>query len=240
MALIPAAICGYCITQYERGGLLAFWYPAMLCGCSSSSTARRRARSPRVARCRSSSGSRRSSSHSFAPAKAAAPVALRRSTPPPDSAKDAATKLVLRASPMRGLGQLAWTGVIGGGTLLLAAWIAPKLWQKDRDIHHQEPLVVSGGALDSVLQTEERRRREDSSEYLPIHGSQPSSLDGRTVDAPQLHAMPIRRSQRRTSHDRALWAWTRRRRADDARGLASGPRLRIRPIRLARLQRLRQ
>jgi hypothetical protein len=41
------------------------------------------------------------------------------------------TRAVLREAPLRAVGRGAWTVAVGGATVLVAAWIAPLLWQSE-------------------------------------------------------------------------------------------------------------
>jgi uncharacterized membrane protein YgcG len=130
-AFLPAAICGY-LSLSERGGLVAFWYPAvlwmlvvldgpvpgafdahaslpLLIGLAVLFVAFLRARETRRV------------------ALWQAHASARLATPLPRS--------VLRASPLRATSQLVWTGFVGAAALVLAAWIAPHLWQKEQARH---------------------------------------------------------------------------------------------------------
>lgn len=130
-ALLPAAICGYLLLS-ERGGLLAFWYPAVLwmlviLDGPSSTTLDTRAALPLVI-------GLTALFVAFLRARETRRVALWRGhaavrlAPPLSHA-------VLRASPLRAASQHAWTGLAGAAALVLAAWVAPHLWQTETARH---------------------------------------------------------------------------------------------------------
>ena len=151
LAFLPAALCGY-LSLSERGGLVAFWYPTVLwmlvildgphafdaraalpfvIGLAVLFVAFLRARETRRVAFWNMHGS------------------ARRATPLP--------RAVLRASPLRAASSFAWTGLAGAGALVLAAWIAPHLWQKE---HGQSsslaaaqpvPETVAGGGFGQEL-----------------------------------------------------------------------------------------
>ncbi|MBX3229475.1 MAG: hypothetical protein KIT84_17345 [Labilithrix sp.] len=139
MALLPAFVCGYA-SLTERGGLLAFWFPAMLWmlvileGEAPGSFAPRGSL-PLVLGLAALfiAFLRARESRRVALWKTYGTVGL--ATPAP--------RMVLRASPARGVAQLAWTALIGGGALLLTAWIAPKLWEKDKELHRRAVIAAS-------------------------------------------------------------------------------------------------
>ena len=144
LAFVPAAICGY-LSLSERGGLIAFWYPAVLwmlvildgpdaggfnargalpflVGLGGLFVAFLRARETRRA----------------AIWRDHATVRLAKALP----------RTVLRTSPLRSASQLVWTGLIGTATLVMAAWIAPNLWQEDVARHLvKHPSAGAGAAL---------------------------------------------------------------------------------------------
>lgn len=172
MVLVPAFICGYA-SLTERGGLLAFWFPAMLwmlvilegetpgsfaprgslplvLGLAALFIAFLRARETRR----------------VALWKAHATVGL--ATPAP--------RMILRGSPLSGLAQMIWTVGIGGGALLLAGWIAPKLWEKDRELHRRAVMMAavapptvhySGDGL-PCCPDDRTFEREQIREYMPL------------------------------------------------------------------------
>ena len=130
-ALLPAGICGY-LSLSERGGLLAFWYPAVLwmlviLDGPSSTTFDTRAALPLVigltalfvAFLRARETRRVALWRGHASVRLAAPL----------------SHAVLRASPLRAASQHAWTGLAGAAALVLAAWIAPHLWQTEKTKH---------------------------------------------------------------------------------------------------------
>lgn len=131
MALLPAFICGYA-SLTERGGLLAFWYPAMLWMLVILDGESADAFAPRsylpmaiglgvffVAFLRARETRRASLWRAYSHERLAKP----------------GESSVLSGSPVRGMSQLAFTALMGGGAFLLAAWIAPNLFQKDRQLH---------------------------------------------------------------------------------------------------------
>jgi hypothetical protein len=167
MTLLPAFVCGYA-SLTERGGLLAFWYPAMLWmlvildGEAADSFAPRaylpmavglgvmfiaflRARETRRVALWKAYGS------------------TELATPAPDT--------ILRASPMAGLAQLAWTTMVGGGVFLIAAFVAPNLWKKDHALHQkaaQVPPPVRYDATTSLPCCPESWRTEKVKEYIAL------------------------------------------------------------------------
>jgi hypothetical protein len=184
LALLPAAVCGYA-SLTERGGLLAFWYPAMLWmlvildGPGSVST---RTALPFVI-------GLAALFVAFLRARETRRVALWRTY---GSARLATSleRTVLRESPLRGLSQLAWTGGVGAGALMLAAWIAPLLWQKEHARHEQTlvlpqrtPLDAESGLPCCHAQIERERVRE----YISLaHGRDvPVPNDPRCVSCQQ-------------------------------------------------------
>ena len=176
LALVPAAICGYASLS-ERGGLIAFWYPTMLWMLVILDGAAPGSFSPHkslplviglatlfIMFLRARETRRATLWQSYATIRLAA-------TSP---------RTMLRASPLRGIGQLAWTGIIGAGTFLLAATIAPTLWQKEKDARHHDDLEsVQASSLGySYSKTtgmpccpEKSSEDERIKEYLPIHGA---------------------------------------------------------------------
>ena len=132
-ALVPAAICGY-LSLSERGGLVAFWYPAVLwmlviLDGPSAGAFDAHAALPFVV-------GLAGLFVAFLRARETRRVALWRGH---SSARlaEPLPRAVLRASPVRAASQVIWTGFAGAAALVLTAWIAPHLWQKDesKDIH---------------------------------------------------------------------------------------------------------
>jgi hypothetical protein len=140
-AFVPALICGY-LALSERGGLLAFWYPAVLWmlvildGSGGAAAFDTRAALPLVvglaalfvAFLRARETRRVALWHTHG--------ALRLATP--------LTREVLRASPLRAASQHAWTALAGAAALVLAAWVAPHLWQTEQGKHTTSPAASAG------------------------------------------------------------------------------------------------
>lgn len=140
-AFVPALICGY-LALSERGGLLAFWYPAVLWmlvildGSGGAAAFDTRAALPLVvglaalfvAFLRARETRRVALWHTHG--------ALRLATP--------LSREVLRASPLRAASQYAWTAFAGGSAMVLAAWIAPHLWQTEH-AKQTTPAAASAG-----------------------------------------------------------------------------------------------
>lgn len=173
LAFLPAAICGY-LSLSERGALVAFWYPAVLwmlvildgpvasafdvrsalplmIGLAALFVAFLRARETRRVAIWRSHGS----------------VRLAASLP----------RRVLRTSPLRTASQLAWTGLAGVAALVLAAWIAPHLWQKEQGKRasaaaQQAALSAASAAGDEPPCCPENPPEDDKSlrvrEYFPL------------------------------------------------------------------------
>lgn len=186
MALLPAFICGYA-SLTERGGLIAFWYPAMLWmlvildGEAPGSFAPR-AYLPMaiglgvffVAFLRARETRRAALWRAYAHERLAKP----------------GESAVLSGSPVRGMSQLGFTALIGGGAFLLAAWVAPNLFQKDRAIHQKlaqiPPPVRYASEGSSVRCCPETWATEKVTEYLPLHNAhdKSSSLDLACMSCP--------------------------------------------------------
>ncbi len=181
-AAVPAAICGY-LALSERGALLAFWYPAVLwmlviLDGPSATTFDTHAALPLVigltalfvAYLRARETRRVALWRTQATVRLATPV----------------SHSVLRASPLRAASQHLWTAVAGAGALVLAAWIAPHLWQTEKTKHtsHASAASTSHDADDArtawtiagphccsqaeMLETKRVRVRE----YFPlVHGN---------------------------------------------------------------------
>lgn len=177
LAFVPAAVCGY-LSLSERAGLIAFWYPAMLwmvviLDRPSAAAFDMQNVLPLVAglgglfvvflRARETRRTAIWGTHST----------LRLAEP--------LSRTVLRTSPLRGASQHVWTGAVGIGSLLLAAWVAPHLWQKEaahpyaaavpqpltQELDKPSALVPDG---DQCCTTDEvvEERRERVREYFPL------------------------------------------------------------------------
>lgn len=135
-ALAPALVCGYA-SLTTGGALLAFWYPAMLWmlvildgntpGTFTSSTPLLVALAGLFV--------------AYLHARETRRAALWKSYATENLAM-ASTPTVLRASPTRGVAQYGWTAFAGAGALLLAWWVAPNLWERER-VQHRQVLAAS-------------------------------------------------------------------------------------------------
>ena len=176
-AFAPAALCGY-LALTERGGLAAFWFPAVLWTLAILDRP----------------GGTSLADHgswlllsalavlflAFLHARETRRLALWRRhatvriSPPRGFA-------VLREAPLRVIAQAAWLAGLGAATLLLTAWIAPHLWHKDKlpGSAANAPSVASstsGGADGAQAQAESccpepavaSARRERVREYFPL------------------------------------------------------------------------
>jgi hypothetical protein len=179
IAFVPAAVCGY-LSLSERAGLVAFWYPAMLwmvvildrpgTGAFDAQKAL-----PLVAGLgvlfvaflRSRETRRTAIWSTYATKRLAEPI----------------SRTVLRASPLRAASQHLWSGLVGAGALVLAAWIAPHLWQKQVDEHPSRALASQSAERVAAMAADPsgehcctaddlaEERRERVKEYLPLkHG----------------------------------------------------------------------
>jgi hypothetical protein len=130
-AFVPALACGY-LSFSVRFGLAAFWYPAVLWmlvildGPIPGALDARGAvplgvglAALFVAFLRASETRRVALWQAHASERLAAPR----------------PRAVLRASPLRAASQIAWTGLVGATALVLTAWIAPHLWQREQQKH---------------------------------------------------------------------------------------------------------
>ena len=175
LAFVPAAVCGY-LSLSERGGLLAFWYPAMLWMV--------------VILDRPSTGA--FDSHTALPLVAGLGglfVVFLRSRETRRTAVWSAhfterlaepiSRTVVRTSPLRSASQHLWTASVGAGALALAAWVAPHLWQKEAAHPHAaaittttEPMVATAAepGAEPCCSSEDlaEERRERVKEYLPL------------------------------------------------------------------------
>ena len=170
-AFVPAAICGY-LALSERGALIAFWYPAvlwMLVLLDGPGSFDARTALP------------------FGVGLAALFIAYVRARETRRTAlwrSHASTRLgkprprsVLRTSPFRTTAQLGWTALVGVSTLVLTAWIAPHLWQKDasKPVTRVKATAVAAGASEGYgygsccsLEEIEEARRVRFREYFPL------------------------------------------------------------------------
>lgn len=182
-AFLPAALGGYLLLS-ERGALISFWYPAVLWmlvildgpeGGAAVGAFDTRTALPLVI------------------ALAGLFVAFVRARETRRAAiwsGNAAIRLakvrprnVLRASPVRAASQVAWTALVGAAGLVLAAWIAPHLWQKE-EAKHQNAVLAQAARAGSPYATQQQEapvccadlaaasaKRVRVREYLPLlHG----------------------------------------------------------------------
>lgn len=185
LAFIPAAICGY-LSLTERGGLAAFWYPAMLwmvviLDRPSAGALDLKNGLPLViglgalfvAYLRASETRRTAIWQAHAGARLA----------------EALPRKVLRTSPLRTASQHALTALAGGAALVLAVWVAPHLWREQAGktlnpaANAGDPLWTSSAAgglpCCPLAPQPEEERRVRVSEYLPLinsreNGAQPA------------------------------------------------------------------
>jgi hypothetical protein len=176
LALLPAFVCGYA-SLTERGGLLAFWYPAMLwmlviLDGESADAFAPRAYLPMalglgaffVAFLRARETRRASLWRAYSHQRLAKP----------------GENAVLSGSPVRGMSQLAFTALMGGGAFLLAAWVAPNLFQKDRALHTKMTHVPPPVRYDhdsSMPCCPESWQTEKVREYMPLKHGYDSSVE---------------------------------------------------------------
>lgn len=188
LAFVPAAVCGY-LSLSERAGLVAFWYPAMLwmlvildrpgAGAFDSGAALPLAvglGALFVVFLRTRETRRTAIWRDHATVRLAEPL----------------SRTVLRVSPFRSASQHAWTGLVGAAALVLAAWVAPHLWQKEaaRRPHASAmqpgpetltPTPEPGGEPCCTSEDLDAQRLERVREYFPLtHGR-----DGDVYRAPR-------------------------------------------------------
>lgn len=183
LAFVPALICGY-LSLSERAGLVAFWSPAVLwmliiVDGSDASALEARGALPFavglsalfVAFLRARETRRAALWRAHGDARIAAPV----------------SRTVLRASPLRSATELGWTAIVGASALVLAAWIAPHLWQKEQAKHASAPPSVAATSGEGA--------------------GQPCCPDDPFVEAPRARTKEYftpRRSQREAERERLL------------------------------------
>jgi hypothetical protein len=178
-AFVPAFVCGY-LSFSARFGLAALWYPAvlwmlvMLDGPVPDAFDARGAlpvgvglAALFVAFLRASETRRVALWQAHASERLAA---LR-------------PRAVLRVAPLRAASQVAWTGLVGATALVLTAWIAPHLWQREQ-IKHATLLAAQAAQraaaerpkapawaterLPCCPENERQEQRERVREYLPL------------------------------------------------------------------------
>jgi hypothetical protein len=123
MAFVPAALSGY-FSLSERGGLLAFWFPASVWMISILDDGDRGARDGLLL------GALAVGLLGFLLAREARRVALWQGHAVQRLAA-ARSPVVLRTAPLRAVSRIAWVAALAVGTVALTAWIAPHLWQKE-------------------------------------------------------------------------------------------------------------
>ena len=177
LAFFPAAIGGY-LSLSERGALASFWFPAVLwmlvildgrAGDGSATLER----APFgalpfgvalavlfVAFLRARESRRVVLWQAFGNVRIAPPR----------------PRTVLRASPIRAAGNAAWLILVGGGALVLTAWVAPLLWQKDQMRGAPGGAAAGGTAAGYGYRTGDALpccpaggRRERVREYFELH-----------------------------------------------------------------------
>lgn len=172
LAFGPAALCGY-LSLSERGALPAFWFPAMVWALSILDSA---------------AGSDIGGAGSwlllsglaalfvaFLRAKETRRVALWQNHAPQPLAMPGRSA-VMREAPLRVVGQAGWIAAVGAATLLLTAWIAPHLWQKENTTSRSASAPAAGvgmgagpGAMACCPQDMPAEvKRERVREYLPL------------------------------------------------------------------------
>jgi hypothetical protein len=128
MAFVPAAFSGY-FSLSERGGLLAFWFPAavwMISILDDTEAGAREGKTGWLLLCALAVGLL-----GFMLAREARRVALWQVHATQRLAV-ARSPVVLRTSPLRVLSRAGWVAALAVGTFTLTAWIAPHLWQKEK------------------------------------------------------------------------------------------------------------
>jgi hypothetical protein len=179
MAWVPALLCGYG-SLGERGALAAFWFPVaiwmlgILHGAEGATLS--------GAKSYLLLGALAVLFLSFVYAKELRRVAIwqthgavRLSARKPET--------ILRHSPSRAVGQVAWVAAMGAASLALTAWVAPRLLQHDTVVGRA---VAGGGATiagsspnccpDPALTGEESQRTKEYLPFLDPYGSgQPAS-----------------------------------------------------------------
>jgi hypothetical protein len=176
LAFLPAAVCGY-LSMSERGGLIAFWYPAVLwmivildgpsAGAMKPSTALPLVvglTALFVAFLRARETRRSALWHEQTTVRLAEPL----------------PRKVLRTSPLRAASQHAWTGLAGAAALVLATWVAPHLWQNEAAKHATTKTSTAPVSTEESVEEEapccwnsatEDAKRNRVREYFPLtHG----------------------------------------------------------------------
>ncbi len=127
-AFAPAAICGY-FSLSERGGLQAFWFPAVLWTLALlDGNGVTNLEGPRGWLLLAALSAL---FIAFLHGRETRRVALWREHATAEVARPLG-EATLRESPLRSAAPAAWIAGLGVATLAFTAWIAPNLWQKDR------------------------------------------------------------------------------------------------------------
>jgi len=183
LAFGPGTICAY-LSMSERGGLLAFWFPAALWMLSILDGSEDTALSGPLSWVLLSAlaalliaSLRLQETRRIAVWQAHATVRLAPQRP----------TVILRRQPLRVAAQLAWVVTLAAATLALTAWIAPSLWHKDPVPGEQASQVAgspqgSGASgsgepccTDSSFAEAPRSRVREYFSMLRPHGDRPPS-----------------------------------------------------------------
>lgn len=159
LALVASAVCAYASLS-ERGGLVAFWFPAvswMLVATSGTSYLTRSVGLPALA-------GLALSFIAFARARETRRVALWLSHADARLARPV-TRRVLHSSPTRAALGGAWMVAFGALAFVVAAWIAPSLWIVEADTVARESAART--AVDGELPCAAVEERRGVKEYLP-------------------------------------------------------------------------
>ena len=171
LAFVPALICGW-FSMSERGGLAAFWYPGVLwmmvvLDDPKSQTFDLLASAPFVV-------GLGLLFVAFLRARETRRVALWQREGSARLSKNV-SRTTLSASPLRTVSDLAWTATLGGGALVVAAWIAPQLWQKEeatrlraQELAQALPSVDPNAPICCPEHDANRNRSERVTEYFPL------------------------------------------------------------------------
>ncbi|MEO7328843.1 MAG: hypothetical protein ABI193_09715 [Minicystis sp.] len=127
LAFGPGALCAY-LSMSERGGLLAFWFPAALWMLSILDGAEDAALSGPLSWVLLTALA--ALFVAFLGLQETRRIAVWQAHAMVRLAEPAPT-VILRRQPLRLAAQLAWIAMLAAATLGLTAWIAPSLWQKD-------------------------------------------------------------------------------------------------------------
>lgn len=145
LAFGPGTVCAY-LSMSERGGLLAFWFPAVLWMLSILDRSDDTALSGPLSWVLLTTLAalmlaffRLQEARRIAVWQGHATARLAEVRPP----------VILRRTPLRHVAQLAWIVSLAAATLGLTAWIAPHLWQKEQiPADHAAPLAAGAAGID--------------------------------------------------------------------------------------------